>query len=117
MGRKVERTRNGGTWTEARYFGFIRSALRSAFQKWGPKHTAKKEAKVAYNTYVCAHCDGWFGSSQVEVDHIEPAGSLKCYDDLPGFVERMFCEADGFQVLCRDCHQTKTNSEREERKK
>lgn len=112
MGRKVERTRNGNTWTEARYFGFIRSALRSAFQKWGPKHEAKKQAKVQYNTYVCAHCDGWFGSSQVEVDHIVPAGSLKCYDDLPGFVERMFCEADGFQVLCKECHQTKTNEER-----
>ena len=112
MGRKVERTRNGGQWTEARFFGFIRSSLRSAFQKWGPKHEAKKQAKVAYNTYVCAHCTKWFGSSQVEVDHIEPAGSLKSFEDLPGFVERMFCEATGFQVLCKDCHQTKTNAER-----
>ena len=115
VGRKVERTRNGGTWTEARYFGFIRSALRSAFQKWGPKHAAKKEAKVAYNTYVCASCTKWFGSSQVEVDHIEPAGSLKTFADLPGFVERMFCEAEGFQVLCKDCHQVKTNEERKSR--
>ena len=116
MGRKVERPRNGGQWTEARYFGFIRSALRSAFQKWGPKHEAKKDAKGAYNTYVCAACDGWFGSSQVEVDHIVPAGALKSYEDLPGFVERMFCEKQGFQVLCKDCHQLKTNNEREERK-
>lgn len=116
MGRKVERTRNGGTWTEARYFGFIRSALRSAFQKWGPKHEAKKQAKVAYNTYVCAHCTKWYASKEIEVDHIEPAGSLKTYSDLPGFVERMFCEAEGFQVLCKTCHQVKTNQEREERK-
>ena len=116
MGRKVERTRNGGQWTEARYFGFIRSALRSAFQKWGPKHTAKKDAKVAYNTYVCAHCDKWYGSSQVEVDHIEPAGQLKTFADLPGFVERMFCEAEGFQVLCKECHQVKTNEEAAGRK-
>jgi len=116
VGRKVERTRNGGTWTEARYFGLIRSALRSAFQKWGPKHTAKTAAKVAYNTYVCAHCDGWFGSSQVEVDHIVPAGSLKTFDDLPAFVERMFCEAEGFQILCKECHQVKTNAEKDERK-
>jgi hypothetical protein len=115
MGRKVPRTRNSGKWTEARYFGFIRSALRSAFRKWGPKHEAKKEAKVAYNTYVCASCDGWFGATQVEVDHIEPAGSLRCYEDLPGFVERMFCEAEGFQVLCKDCHQQKTNEEKEMR--
>lgn len=115
MGRRVERTRNGGQWTEARYFGFIRSALRSAFQKWGPKHEAKKQAKVAYNTYQCAHCDEHFGSKDVEVDHIEPAGSLKTFSDLPAFVERMFCEVDGFQVLCKDCHQTKTNAERKAR--
>lgn len=116
MGRKVERPRNGGAWTEARYFGFIRSALRSAFQKWGPKHEAKKRAKVQYNTYVCAHCDKWYASSQVEVDHIKPAGSLKKFDDLPGFVERMFCEAEGFQVLCKECHQVKTNKEKADAK-
>ena len=116
MGKRVPRTRNGGKWTEARYFGFIRSALRAAFRKWQPKHEAKAAAKVAYNTYVCASCDGWFGTKEVEVDHIVPAGSLRNFDDLAGFTERMFCEADGFQVLCKECHQTKTNEEAAERR-
>lgn len=117
MPRRVERTRNGGKWSEARYFGFIRSALRSAFTKWGPKFEAKAKAKVAYNTYVCAACDGWFGTKEVEVDHIEPAGSLRKYEDLPRFVERMFCEVDGFQILCKECHQKKTNAEKAARRK
>ena len=116
MGRRVERTRNGGNWTEARYFSFIRSALRSAFQKWGPKHEAKKLAKRGYNQYECAHCGEIYGNKDTEVDHIEPAGSLKAFDDLPAFVERMFCEVDGFQVLCKACHQVKTNAERKARK-
>ena len=116
MGRRVERTRNGGNWTEARYFSFIRSALRSAFQKWGPKHEAKKLAKRGYNQYECAHCGEIYGNKDTEVDHIQPAGSLKAYDDLPAFVERMFCEVDGFQVLCKACHQVKTNAERKARK-
>lgn len=115
MPRKVERLRNGGQWTEARFWGFIRSALRHAFTKWGPKHAAKKDAKVAYNTYKCAACDDTFASKDVEVDHIVPAGSLKTYEDLPGFVERMFCEKQGFQVLCKDCHQLKTNNERKKK--
>lgn len=116
MGRRVERTRNSGTWTEARYFSFIRSALRSAFQKWGPKHEAKKLAKRGYNQYECAHCGEIYGNKDTEVDHIQPAGSLKTYQDLPAFVERMFCEVEGFQVLCKACHQVKTNEEREARK-
>lgn len=117
MGKRVERTRNGGRWTEARYFSFIRSALRSAFQKWPPKHDAKAEAKVAYNTYECAKCSGWFANKEVEVDHVDPCGSLKKFNDLPAFVERMFCEAEGFQVLCKGCHQTKTKAEATSRRK
>ncbi len=116
MGRTVEKTRNGNQWSEARYFGFIRSTLRSGFTRWGPKHQAKKDAKVAYNSYQCAACNELFTNKEVEVDHIVPAGSLKTFDDLPEFVERMFCEADGFQVLCKPCHQLKTNAERAARK-
>lgn len=112
-----EKPRNGGQWTEARYFGFIRSALRAAFTRWGPKHAAKQRVKQGYNQYQCASCEGIFGNKDVEVDHIVPAGSLKRFDDLPGFVERLFCEADGFQLLCKGCHQIKTNAERAELKR
>jgi 5-methylcytosine-specific restriction endonuclease McrA len=115
MGRTVEKTRNNGQWSEARYFGFIRSALRAAFMKWGPKHTAKMASKIAYNQYQCAACEEIFTNREVEVDHIVGAGSLKTFDDLPQFVERMFCEADGFQVLCKPCHQLKTNEERKKK--
>jgi len=115
VGRTVEKTRNGGTWSEARYFGFIRSALRAAFQRWGPRNACKVQAKVGYNQYECAQCGGIFGNKEVQVDHIVPAGSLKTYDDLPGFVERMFCERDGVQLLCKPCHQIKTNEERKAR--
>ena len=112
MGKRVERIRNNGQWTESRFFGFIRSALRSAFQKWGPKHEAKRLARVSRGQYKCAACDGIFPNGEVEVDHRVPCGSLKRYDDLPGFVERMFCEVQGFQVLCKDCHYHKTQNER-----
>ena len=112
MGRTVEKTRNNNTWSEARYFGFIRSTLRAGFTRWGPKHQAKRDAKVGYNAYECAACGETFGNKDVEVDHIVPAGSLKTFDDLPGFVERLFCESDGFQLLCKPCHQEKTNRER-----
>jgi 5-methylcytosine-specific restriction endonuclease McrA len=52
----------------------------------------------------------------INVDHICPAGSLKSAQDLPGFVERLFCEIDNLQILCSSCHDKKTKEEREEKK-
>lgn len=49
----------------------------------------------------------------VQVDHIIPAGSLQSTDDLKGFVERLFCSIDGLQVLCKPCHDDKTQKEKE----
>jgi len=45
-----------------------------------------------------------------------PAGTLTCAQDLPGFVERLFCEVDNLQVLCEACHNIKTQAERDESK-
>lgn len=119
----VPRTRAGNTWTEARYWQFIRSALRQAYSRYPVKFQVKKEAERTVEgcrhkyEYQCAECSGWFTNKEIQVDHIEPAGKLSNYKDLAGFVKRLFCEADGMQVLCLECHQSKTNAERKARKK
>lgn len=107
------KTRAGGTWTEARYFGFIRSTLRQATMRYPVKQmvlkanrrdndgTFDKRTKFIYN---CEMCKVEGQGKIMEVDHINPAGSLKCYADLPGFVERLFCEADNLRVICKKCH-------------
>jgi len=83
----------GNTWTTARYFSFIRSALRRAWTKYPVRYQVMDKAKQPYN-------------------HIKPAGTLKTYSDLPKFVETLFCEADNLQVLCKECHDVKTKEER-----
>ena len=111
-----ERTRAGKTWTEARYWGFIRSALRMAWQKYPVKWQVKKSAsrpsqltdKRTKFEYQCSLCKGWFKGKEAEVDHVEPAGRLKNYHDLPGFVARLFCEKDNLRVLCKACHKDVT---------
>lgn len=117
---RVPRTHAGNTWTKARYFSFIRGVLRNAFSRYPVKHHAKKAAQEKKKgekrfSYRCASCRKLYPNSEVQVDHIEPAGSLKEYSDLPGFVERLFCEAENLQVLCKTCHQKKTNEERKKR--
>lgn len=122
--QRVPRTRAGGSWTEAKYWGHIRSLLRQGFMYY-PAKTAVKKAAGRRNgrsvEYQCAACEGWFASKEVQVDHIEPCGSLRSYDDLPGYVERLYCEPEGLQVLCKGCHAKKTKVDnkntREKRKK
>ena len=117
---KVEKTHAGGTWTKSRYFGFIRSALRSAWSRYPVKWQVLEAAKRKYTgkdkrikwQYKCNSCKGWFLAKEVQVDHITPAGSLKDYKDLPLFVSNLLCGADNLQVLCKTCHDNKTKEER-----
>lgn len=118
----VERPYNNGTWTKSRFFGFIRSALRSASSRWQPKFDCLKAAYVdtrinpktnrASKHYKCAICRGAYPGKEVQVDHIIPAGSLRDFNDLAGFAQRLFCEASGFRALCITCHQKVTEEEK-----
>ena len=116
---KVEKPHNGGEWSKARLMGFIRSTLRRSSTRWNPRALALKEARRASQSdnkrlkweFRCNSCGGWFARKDVEADHIVPAGSLRDFDDLPGFARRLFCEKDGFEILCKaECHHKKTHT-------
>lgn len=118
---RVNKTRNSGTLSESAFWSFIRSALRQKSRWWKPISECKAKAKRAYKgpikrqkfEYQCNQCKSWFPDKQVNVDHIQPAGSLMSANDLPGFVERLFCEVDNLQVLCEGCHNVKTKLEKD----
>ena len=120
MGKKVIKTRNAGTMSESAFWGFIRSALRQKSRWWKPITQCKQNAKRPYKgankrqkfEYQCNKCKKWFPDKQINIDHITPAGELNKADDLPGFVERLFVEESGLQVLCNNCHAAKTEQER-----
>ncbi len=76
------------------------------------RRTYKGPLKRQKFEYQCNECKQWFAEKNINVDHIIPAGTLKCANDLPGFVERLFCEADNLQVLCSACHDVKTKNEK-----
>lgn len=126
MGRKgkterVPRPRAGGEWTEAAFWGFLRSNLRLASRKWPPlarltleraRRSSQSLNKRLKWEFQCADCCQWFPRKEVEVDHLVPCGPLSSWDELKTFAERLFCETDGLTVRCETCHQAKTNEGR-----
>lgn len=122
---KAERTRNAKTITESQYFNKIRQALRKEFRYWKPAAIAKQLSSREYKgpnklqkkEYQCNKCKHWFKEKETQVDHVEECGSLRCLEDIAGFVERLTREKiSDFQVLCRDCHKTKTQNAKKSRK-
>lgn len=111
----IPRTRCGGTMTEAMFFTFIRGWLRRMSKSWPPIRQAKIEARVPYVgknkrrtwMYRCAACGKYFPDKETQVDHAEPAGTLKTFNDLPAFVERLLCEKEFLRVLCIPCHDSR----------
>ncbi len=123
---KAEKTRNSGQWTEARYTSFIKSALRGASWKWGPIQECLRNARVKRGWYKCACCGETVPSTlpppegkkrrikNAIVDHIEPViDPAVGFTTWDSFISRLFCEIDGFQVLCNKCHLEKTQEERD----
>jgi hypothetical protein len=118
--------------TEAAFFGKIRSALR---KEWRNSQMYRDALKIAKRPYIgkgrrkisieCAECKTHYALNDkiivpsakkgitktvktYNIDHKIDAGSLKSFDDLSGFAERLFCSPDELQVLCYFCHKKKT---------
>lgn len=121
------KTRNGGEWSNARYHSFVKGGLRSASQRWPPKYKALNEACVGQKInpksgrlakfYTCNICKEDFPAKQVEVNHIIPVIPVTGFDSWDGVVERLFCEADKLEVVCRPCHKNISKQENINRKK
>lgn len=120
---KTIKTRNSGTWTEARWRSFIVSMLRKNTNRWGPRNNVKKSARwhkkitnangrLVYHS-ICAKCHKKVPETTSSVDHILPVvDPYTGFVDWNTYMERLFCEEEGFQVLCNPCHTKKTKGER-----
>ncbi len=121
------KTRAGGRWTDGQFNSFIKSGLRRMSMRWSPKSDCKKNARLpkkyrngkgrlVFNS-TCAICNVRFAESLGAVDHIEPVVPVTGFTNWDDVIQRLFCEADGLQVVCPACHKTKTEEEKNERKR
>ena len=121
-----EKKHNAGEWTEARYISFIKSALRSASQRWPPRYRTLSSAFVGKRInpasgriagfYKCNSCANAFVMKDVEVNHIVPVVPITGFDSWDNIINRLFCEQEGLEVLCKPCHKRITKQENLERK-
>ena len=119
MSKKTPPFEHYPEWTTARFWTFIRSSIRQAWNKYPVKYQALKQAEVGRQInkktgrlakhYRCNICGKHFPAKEVQVDHILGVGVLKKRSDLPEFYDRMFCGVEDLQVVCKPCHQLKTN--------
>jgi len=102
-------------------------SLRKASYRWPPRQRALAAAKMTINKnsmlarafprcrnfYQCAKCEGVFVRKGVSIDHIEPVvDPKKGFQGFDEYVKRMFCQQEGFQIICNKCHDSKTAKER-----
>lgn len=95
---------------------FIIHALRRCSYRWRPRGEAKAAARISRGIYVCNICKEQFRDKEVQVDHIIPVVSTEGFTTFDEYIERMFPQIDGFQVVCKPCHKEKTSNENLERK-
>jgi 5-methylcytosine-specific restriction endonuclease McrA len=63
--------------------------------------------------YQCAQCGEWHMGKNIQVDHAIPVvDPERGFVDWNTFIDRLFCEKENLSVLCKTCHENKTNSEK-----
>lgn len=117
---------NGGQWTQARFDSFVKATLRKGTMRWPPKYAVLNAAKRGKSInpltgrlaehYECAECHQLFPAKNIVVDHIEPIVPVTGFTTWDSVVERMFCEAENLQAMCKPCHSIKSKLENSIRK-
>ena len=83
--------------------------LQSAYVDRRKNPASGKLAKF----YKCANCNSEYTSTQIQVDHIEPAvDPVEGFVSWDKFIERLYVGEEGLQVMCKPCHLKKTKIER-----
>ena len=89
------------------------------------ENSRSKKRYPMVRKYRCAICGELFGSTEIELDHIESENTLTSYEHINDFMTNIVLTSpDKLQVLCKDkkskklgvtrfgCHSIKTFSER-----
>jgi hypothetical protein len=84
---------------------------KKRYQIKNPNPKGKKPTVWGFD---CEMCGKTFPISEGQVDHITPAGSLTCKEDIQGFVERLLCVTeDDLRLVCKGCNNALAMSQKQ----
>lgn len=104
---------------------FVINTLRRASFRWKPRGESEKKFKIQIGEfktgrpkygYYCAICGEINKKKDTSTDHIDPVIPVEGFSGFDDYIERLFCDESNFQVICKECHNTKTKSETQARK-
>lgn len=95
---------------------FIIATLRRASYRFPNRNKAMQAARVERGLYLCNYCKKVFPRQEIKVDHVIPVVSIQGFTTWDEYINRMFPEPEGFQILCEADHSIKTKMENQARK-
>lgn len=117
-------------------FRWLEPRLRRLSLYWPGKTIAREIAKVYVSDgfhkngkekfvtrFICAECarqeinPPYHVKENTQMDHINPAVKLEGFESWDEYLPSLFANPEGYQCLCVDHHQTKTQKENVQRKK
>ena len=106
--------------TQASFYSWLRSLLRKGWSRFPNKTTFERvnrvRAPVGLNGRLvwggrCNICEELFKTSDLHIDHLIPAGSLKGPEDVARFIAHLYVPSTRMQWLCIPCHSLVTLTE------
>lgn len=94
--------------------------LRRASLMWPGRTKALQAARVERGLYECAMCKGRFKKGEYHLDHIDSVVPIdggnrrkddKSRVDFNLYIDRLFVSPEKYQLLCINCHASKTQLE------
>lgn len=91
---------------------YIFGALRRIWRWSKDRKKALDDSRKGTLLY-CSVCKKGFKRERVHVDHKEPVvDPNKGFETWDIYIARLFCDSSNLCILCKACHQRKTNAER-----
>lgn len=91
---------------------FVIRVLRRESLKWPARNKVYKAARVARGQYKCAICGCISRAKDTFMDHVDPVVSVTDgWQGFDVFIERLFVPEEGWQAVCKTCHDAKSKEE------